>query len=64
MSWPNGVRTQRTFPTIQASHDAFKELWVRAYGGRLPTMKDAIKYSGNDKAAAWHANVHAFYHSK
>jgi len=64
MSWPNGQRTQRTYPNIQASHDAFKELWVRAYGGRLPTMQDARKYSGNDQAAAWHANVHAFYHSK
>lgn len=63
MHWPNGVRTQRRFPNIQASHEAFKDLWTRKYGGRLPTMKDAEKYSGNDKAKAWHDNVHAFYHS-
>lgn len=64
MYWPDGVRTQRTFPNIQASHDAFKDIWLRVYGNRLPTMADARKYSGNDKAESWYRNVHHFYHSK
>lgn len=64
MYWPNGVRTQRTFPNIQASHDAFKDIWLRVYGNRLPTMADARKYSGNDKAESWYKNVHHFYNSK
>lgn len=63
MYWPNGVRTLQTFTTIEDGKQAFIDLWKRGYGGRLPTYKDAEVYSGNDKAAAWHANVLHFYNT-
>lgn len=35
----------------------FKNIWNRLYGSEIPTMKDAIKWSGNDRAEDWHKNV-------
>ena len=61
MSWAGGRRHLRSFASRNDAKNYFKKLWVRSYGGRLPTLKDAIKYTGNDKAKAWHKNVMTFY---
>ncbi len=57
-------RTLRTFKTKDEGKAVFIENWVRGYGGRMPTLKDAKAYSGNDMAATWHANVSKFYAQK
>jgi hypothetical protein len=57
-------RTLRTFKTKEEGKAAFIANWQRGYGGRMPTLKDAQVYSGNDMAATWHANVHKFYAQK
>ena len=61
MSWTGGKRHLRSFASINDSKNYFKQLWLRRYGDRLPTKQDAIKYTGNDKAKAWHKNVMTFY---
>jgi hypothetical protein len=49
------------FASIQANKDYFKSLWVRAYGGGLPTLAEAARYTGNDKAYGWRATVISTY---
>lgn len=60
MSWRNGKRYIRKFATKTDSIKACAKLWNDHYGG-MPTMKQAIRYSGNDKAADWLKNVTYFY---
>jgi hypothetical protein len=36
----------KRFANTAQSHEAFKELWMRAYGDHFPTLADAKKYSG------------------
>lgn len=43
------------------SFEAFKIIWTQVYGGRMPTLADAVRYSGNDRAQTWLNNVHQFY---
>lgn len=57
MTWKNGKRELKQYPSIEANKQAFKSLWKRLYGNRFPTMADAIRYSGNDNAEAWLKNV-------
>ena len=63
MSWVGGKRHLQKFASMAAGKEAFKSLWVRGYGGRFPTLKDAIKYTGNDKAYGWLATVKKAYNS-
>lgn len=63
MSWKGGKRHLRSFSSIDDSKAYFKQLWVRAYGNRLPTLKDAIKYTGNDKAYGWRNTVISVYNA-
>ena len=42
------------------SHEHFKNIWKRLYGG-VPTWEQAVRYSGNDRANYWFNNVTAFY---
>lgn len=62
MTWASGRRTGRWFATRAESFAAFKSLWTRLYGGRFPTMADAKRYTGNDRAATWLGIVTAVYH--
>jgi|GEM_PF-6461748 len=48
------------FETPEASHEYFKQLWVKGYGG-FPTMAMAKKYSGNDHPTTWLNSVKYYY---
>lgn len=43
------------------SYEAFKKIWSTWYG-EMPTLATAKRYSGNDRAHIWLANVTQFYH--
>lgn len=64
MSWTGGSRHLRKFASIADSKAYWKQLWVSAYGGGLPTLAEAIKYSGNDKAYGWLHTVLSVYNSQ
>ena len=51
----------RTFASKEESYDAFKEMWPRMYGMRLPTRADAIKYTANPEPDRWLAIVYTVY---
>jgi len=38
----------------------FKEIWGRMYGTTTPTLANARRWSGDDRAVAWHNNVTHF----
>lgn len=67
-TWSNnchGILTREhkviEYETTAASHEAFKSLWERAYGG-FPDMKKARKYVGWDVGACnWIKNVSKAY---
>lgn len=61
LTWTGGKRHLKQFASFQDNVNAFKSLWVRAYGGGLPTMQDAIKYTGNQMAYGWRATVISTY---
>ncbi len=61
MSWSGGKRHLKHFNSLEEGKDAFKSLWLRVYGDHLPTMKDAIKYTGADASSTWHKNVLSTY---
>lgn len=49
------------FTTTDQSHDYFKNLWARSYGGIFPTIRLAQIYSGNDRPTSWLKNVRYYY---
>jgi hypothetical protein len=55
-----GIRQNGKFVKY-ASHneslDDFKKRWSRSYGGRYPTYKDAVAWTGNDRVDTWRAAV-------
>lgn len=50
-----------SFSTQAESHEYFKQLWVRSYGGGFPTYRLAQIYSGNDRPDNWLKNVTYYY---
>lgn len=60
MYWPGGVRTLKTYSSIQEGKEDFKRIWAKHYK-RFPDYQLAKTYSGSDKSAAWLANVTHFY---
>jgi hypothetical protein len=63
MSWTGGKRHLQKFKSLAEGKTAFKALWMRSYGGGLPTMKEAVKYSGNDRPRQWLQTVLSQYYS-
>ena len=53
MEWPNGVRQLKWYNTKQESLEDFKRIWKNYYGGRFPTLADAHKWTGSDRAETW-----------
>lgn len=51
------------FKTKAESYAKCEKLWMSAYSGGLPTLADAQKWSGNDRAYTWQKNVIHFYYS-
>lgn len=49
------------YATLAESYRDFKKLWTAHYGGGLPTLAMARRYSGNDRARTWQRNVLACY---
>jgi hypothetical protein len=49
------------YSSKEDSFTAFKKIWTVVYGGGMPTLADARKYSGNDRAHIWLRNVQKFY---
>lgn len=45
------------YQSKQAAYDDFNEIWGRMYGSEVPSLRDAERYSGNDRAETWHKNV-------
>jgi len=63
MTWSkSGKRSLKKFASEAEGEAAFISLWTRVYGGGMPTMALARKYSGDDQAAAWYQNVTHFYY--
>lgn len=60
MVWNNGVRSLKNYSSIAEGRQDFMRLWSTKYK-RFPTMAEAQKYSGNDRAKHWLKNVHYFY---
>jgi len=73
----HGIKSGRTAPCPRVgknnmciysnpsqSYEAFKKIWPKVYGDRLPTLADAQTYSGRDKARAWLKNVTTFYYAQ
>lgn len=61
MSWKGGKRHLRPFKSLEENKQYFKWLWKNHYGNRFPTMKEAKRYTGNDRSAAWLENVRRYY---
>lgn len=40
---------------------AFKEVWIKGYGGGYPTKRMAAVWTGNDRPDNWLANVKYYY---
>ena len=49
------------YKTQADSTKAFKIIWTKVYGGKMPTITDAKKWSGNHNAENWLYNVTTFY---
>lgn len=43
------------------SYEAFKKIWVKWYGGGLPTWNGAVAWTGNKNPSAWIKNVNHYY---
>lgn len=63
MAWTKGKRHLRQFSSIAESKSYFVKLWKTRYGNKFPTLKEAKKYTGNDKAAIWLSIVKKHYFS-
>jgi hypothetical protein len=50
-----------SFDTPEQSHDYFKQLWVKGYGGTFPTYRMAQVYSGSTDPTNWLKNVTYYY---
>ena len=61
MSWLGGKRHLKQFSSLEANKTEFKWLWKNHYGNKFPTMKEANRYTGSDRSAAWLENVRAAY---
>lgn len=63
----HGFRVAGKFLPFKSKADSYakcEKLWMSgAYSGGLPTMKDAKKWSGNDRAQTWQKNVTHFYYT-
>ena len=61
MTWDkNGKRSFKRYEKIEDSYTDFKRIWSSYYGG-FPTLKQAKRYSGNDRSEIWLNNVKHFY---
>jgi len=56
-----GRNSMCIYKTREDSYKAFKKIWAVVYEGNIPTLKEARRYSGNDKAHNWLKNVLNFY---
>jgi hypothetical protein len=63
MTWENGYREPKRYNTQEESTNDFKRIWSKYYGGRVPTYKDAVKWSGNDRPEAWYYNFNWCYNN-
>jgi hypothetical protein len=45
----------------EQSYEAFKKIWVKWYGGGLPTWAGAQKWTGNSNPSSWIKNVKYYY---
>jgi len=63
----HGFRVAGKFLPFKDKADSYakcERLWMSgAYSGGLPTLADAKKYSGNDRATTWQKNVTHFYYT-
>jgi hypothetical protein len=57
LTWDSRGRHLKQFSSIAENKAAFKSLWVRVYGNRLPNISLAKKYTGDENAVAWLATV-------
>lgn len=62
MEWPNGIRRLKRYKTCADSYADFKMRWARSYR-TFPTLGMAIKWTGDDHAQQWLANVKHYYYN-
>jgi len=61
MTWKNGFRELKRYASIEDGKMDFIRIWTEGYG-RLPTIKDAIKYSGKENYLVWWQQVMKNYY--
>ncbi len=57
MTWESGHRELKVFRSKGESLMAFRALWLKKYGDRLPTIADARAYVGDTGAERWQKGV-------
>lgn len=62
MTWKSGKRSPAYFSNFEASHAAFKKIWMKSYKV-YPTLKQARKWTGNDHPERWLHAVNQYYNS-
>lgn len=62
MTWKNGYREPKYFPSHEASIQECAYIWEKSYKV-FPTIKEAHKWTGNDNAKGWLAIVTKKYNS-
>jgi hypothetical protein len=60
MTWKSGTRQLKKYNNTSESFEDFKDIWSRLYKV-YPTIKEAIKYTGNDNAKVWLNNVNIYF---
>lgn len=61
MTWKSGKRELRKFKNEEEGKAYFKWLWKEHYGNKFPTMKEATRFTGDDRSAQWLENVKKYF---
>jgi hypothetical protein len=60
MTWPNGVRTGKTYASPEESYEDFKRIWSTYYVD-YPSFELADKWTGSDHVQDWLDIVNYYY---
>lgn len=63
MTWHRGFREFKYYESCEDSYKDMARIWSTYYG-RMPDLRLAKKYSGNDRPTAWLNNVTNFYNER
>jgi hypothetical protein len=60
ITWKYGKRRFKYYSNKEESYKDFKRIWSKYYKV-YPTIKEAVKWTGNDRASIWLNNVSKYY---